>query len=77
MIAVATLEARVASRKQELISELHEHKRNSCRGSAPASILRLRERLDDLAHILRHGVTKGWAQVDAATAVQLDEWIAR
>ena len=77
MAATASLEARVASRKQELISELHEHKRNSCRGGAAASILHLRERLDDLAHILRHGVTNGWAQVDAATTVQLDEWIAR
>ena len=77
MTQVASLEARVASRKQELISELNEHKRNSCRGGAASSIQHLRERLLDLASIVEHGVSKGWAQVDAATAAQLDDWIGR
>lgn len=74
-MANESLESRVTRRKHELISELHEHKRNSSRGAAMGEVERLKLRLSDLEQIVKHRLGAGWANVDASTAVQLDAWI--
>jgi hypothetical protein len=71
------LEARVASRKQELISEILEHKKNSSRLGAADAIDKIKGRLTELAHILKEGVTEGWANVQPNARLKLDEWISK
>ena len=78
MIAQQTaLEIRVMSRKLELISEINEHKKNSCRAGAGEAVERIKARLSDLAFIMNYGVVDGWANVGRQTEIRLDEWIAR
>ena len=71
------LETRVATRKQELISELVEHKKNSSRAGAAEAVDRIKGRLSELAHIVKEGVVDGWANVGPKAQLKLDEWIAK
>ncbi len=71
------LETRVANRKQELISEILEHKKNSSRVGAAEAIARIKSRLSDLTYIVKGGVVDGWANVRPSAKLELDEWIAR
>jgi len=71
------LEARVANRKRELISEMVEHKKNSSRAGAAEAIDAIKARLSELAHIEKEGVVDGWANVGPKARLRLDEWIAR
>ena len=75
MIA-SSLENRVTSRKQELITEIVELKLSS-RLDAVETIHRLKARLSDLATIVNEGVVDGWANVGARTRRRLDAWVAR
>ena len=71
-----TLEAQVSARKAELIAEIIEHKKNSCRGGAAAEVDRLRSRLTDLACIVDDRVLRG-GNVDPKARIRLVEWMAR
>jgi prephenate dehydrogenase len=71
------LETRVARRKQELISEIVEHKKNSSRTGAAEAIDKLKARLSELANIVKEGVVDGWANVGSSAKTKLDEWIAK
>lgn len=74
---VNDLEARVADRKRDLISEIMDHKRNSSRAGATEAVDRIKARLSELAHIVKGGVVDGWANIGPATARKLDAWLAR
>jgi predicted small metal-binding protein len=71
------LETRVANRKQELISEIVEHKMNSSRVGAAEAIEKIKARLSELARIMKGGVVDGWANVSPSAELELDEWISR
>lgn len=71
------LEARITSRKREMILEIIEHKKNPSRFGASVAVDSLKARLTDLADIVRDGVTNGWASLAPHTQVQLDAWLAR
>jgi hypothetical protein len=71
------LETRVASRKQELISEIVEHKMNSSRVGAAETVEKNKARLSELAHIVKEDVVDGWANLSPSAKLKLDEWIAR
>lgn len=71
------LETRVENRKRELISEIVEHKKNSSRAGAADGIERAKARLAELAHIMKHGVTGGWAKVRPDAKIRLGEWMTR
>jgi hypothetical protein len=71
------LEARVESRKRDLISEIVEHKKNCSRAGAAEAIERAKARLTELAHILKEGAVDGWANVRPSARLELDEWMAR
>ena len=75
--ALPDLETRVASRKQELISEILEHKKNSSRACAAEAIDKIKARLSELAHIVKAGVVDGWANVPPSAKRELDQWIAK
>lgn len=64
------LTMRIASRKQELISELVEHKLNSCRFGSAEAIDKLKGRLSELAEIVKRGT-------GPSKTVELDAWIAK
>jgi prephenate dehydrogenase len=49
----ADLEARVANRRRELIAEIIEHKKNSCRYGAAEAIQRLSDQLGELASFVK------------------------
>ncbi|HEY5938772.1 MAG TPA: hypothetical protein VIU61_29170 [Kofleriaceae bacterium] len=49
------LDARVENRKRELISEIIEHKKNSCRAGAAEAIDKAKARLTELAYIVKEG----------------------
>ena len=68
------LETRVANRKQELITELIEHKKNSSRYGAAEAIDKIKHRLSELSHILNTGE---WTDLSAGARLRLAEWIAR
>jgi hypothetical protein len=70
------LATRVANRKQDLMSELVEHKKNSSRESATASISRIRDRLSELAHIVKEGVID-WGSVGPNATRKLEYWITK
>jgi hypothetical protein len=76
-IATADLEARVESRKRELIAEIVEHKKNSLRAGSEVAIDSLKARLSELSHIVKEGVVDGWANVGPAAKRRLDEWMAK
>ena len=71
------LETRVARRKQELISEIVEHKRNSSRAGAAEAVDQIKTRLTELARIVKVGVVDGWANVGPSAKLELDAWVAR
>ncbi len=73
---MSDLQARVASRKRELISEILEHKKNSSRYGAADSITRLAARLTELADIVKDNVSD-WAHVAPRAKLKLDAWIAK
>jgi len=73
----ASLETRVENRKQDLISEIIEHKKNSSRAGAAAAIDTIKARLSDLAYIVKQDLVDGWANVAPSAKLKLDEWIAR
>lgn len=70
------LETRVANRKQVLMSELVEHKKNSSRESATAAIGRIRDRLSELAQIVNEGVVD-WGAVGPSATRKLEYWITK
>jgi hypothetical protein len=72
-----TLEARVTARKAELIAEIIEHKKNSCRVGAAEAIDNLKARLSELAHIVKEGVVDGWTNVGPKARTRLDAWMAK
>jgi hypothetical protein len=74
---MSDLQARVESRKRELISELVEHKKNSSRFGAADEVTKLKARLDELANIVKGVVGSGWANVAPSARVRLDAWMAR
>ncbi len=71
------LETRVANRKQELVSEILEHKKNSSRAGAADAVDKIKARLSELAHIVKEGVVDGWANVGPRARLKLDEWISK
>ena len=71
------LETRVAHRKQELIAELIEHKKNPSRAGTAEAIDRIKARLSELAHIVKEGVVDGWANVGPKARHRLDDWMSR
>ena len=71
------LESRVAYRKQELIAEVLEHKKNSSRSGAADEVDKIKARLTELAQIVKEGVVDGWANVGPRARLKLDEWIAK
>ena len=74
---MSDLETRVARRKQELISEIVEHKKNSSRAGAAEAVDKIKVRLSELADIVKHGMVGGWADVGPSTKLKLDAWIER
>lgn len=68
------LETRVANRKLQLISELIEHKKNSCRSGAVEAIAKLKHHLSELADILK---ANEWSNLSSGARLRLTEWIAR
>src|SRR4051812_37328213 len=66
------LETRVAIRKQALIAELVEHKKNSSRAGAAEAVDKIKAHLLELAQIVKVGVVDGWAHVSPNAAVKLD-----
>jgi hypothetical protein len=75
-VPATALEARVAARKRELIEELIEHK-TSVRSGAPEAAAKLKERLTELAHIVKEGVVDGWANIGEAARIRIDHWMSR
>ena len=71
------LEARVTARKAELIAEIIEHKKNSSRVGAAEAVDSLKDRLSELAHIVREGIVDGWANVGPKARTRLDAWMAK
>jgi hypothetical protein len=74
---VFDLQTRVENRRRDLISEIVEHKKNSCRSGAADAIDRGRARLLELAHIVKEGVVDGWANVAPGAKLRLDEWLSK
>ena len=66
-LSAVELQARVESRRRDLISEIVEHKKNSSRAGAAEAIERAKARLTELAHIVKSGSPR----------IRLDEWMAR
>ena len=75
--AAPDLETRIANRKQELIAEILEHKKNSSRAGAAEAIDKIKARLSELAHIVKEGVVDGWVNVGPKARVKLDEWMTK
>ena len=74
---MSDLETRVASRKQELISEIIEHKKNSSRAGAADAVDKIKIRLSELADIVKDGMVVGSAHVGPSTKLRLDAWMER
>lgn len=70
---MSDLEIRVGRRKQELISEIIEHKKNSSRPGSAAAVDEIKVRLSELAEIVKDG----WADVQPSAKRKLFAWIAR
>jgi hypothetical protein len=68
------LQARVATRKSQLISEIIEHKKNSSRFGAAEAIGKIKDHLLELSQILK---ANEFTQLDADARVRLADWIAR
>lgn len=68
------LEARVANRKQQLITEIIEHKLNSSRFGAAEAIDKIKHHLSELSQILK---ADEWINLSAGTRLRLAEWLVR
>jgi len=68
------LEARIANRKRELITEILEHKKNSSRSGASEAIHRINYHLSELSEILKADTSP---KLSSGTRLRLVEWIAR
>ena len=68
------LEARVANRKLQLITEIIEHKTNSSRYGAAEAIDRIKHHLSELTEILK---AHEWPQLSAEARLRLADWVAR
>ena len=68
------LEARVASRKRELITEIIEHKKNSLRSGAGEAIDKIKHQLSELSQILNANEV---AHLGAGARLRLAQWVAR
>jgi hypothetical protein len=68
------LEARVASRKRELITEIIEHKKNSSRWGAAEAIDKIQHHLSELSLILN---AHEWTKLSADARLRLADWVAR
>ena len=68
------LEARVASRKRELITEIIEHKKNSLRSGAGEAIDKLKYQLLELSQILNASEV---TDLSAGARMRLAQWVAR
>lgn len=68
------LEARVANRKHQLITEIIEHKKNSSRSGAAEAVDKLKHHLSELSQILK---ADEWRHLSADARHRLAEWIAR
>jgi len=68
------LEIRVTNRKQQLITEIIEHKKNSSRFGAADAIDRIQGHLFELSQILK---ANKWPQLSEGARVRLGEWVAR
>lgn len=77
MNVASDLEARITYRKQLMIAEIVEHKKNSSRAGAAEAVDKLKDRLAELAHIVKAGMVAGWANVGPSATLRLEEWIAR
>jgi hypothetical protein len=71
------LQNRIASRKQLLIAEIVDHKKNSCRAGAAEAIDKLKGHLNELAYIVKEDMVGGWVNVAPAAKLKLEEWISR
>jgi hypothetical protein len=67
------LEARVSARKRDLIDEIIEYKKGS-RLDAPEAIDRIKDRLAELAHIVKDA---GSGVFDDRARLRLTAWMAR
>ena len=68
------LEARVANRKRELITEIIEHKKNSSRWGAAEAIDRIGQHLAELSTIVK---THEWTKLTPDARLRLADWVAR
>ena len=68
------LEKRVASRKQDLITEIIEHKKNSSRYGSAEAIAKIKHHLSELTAILQ---TQKWPQLSEEARLKLADWVAR
>lgn len=73
---MSDLETQVTQRKQRMVSEILEHKKNSSRAGAAESVDRIKLRLTELSYIVK-GMVDGWANVGPNATVMLEEWVAR
>jgi hypothetical protein len=68
------LEARVAKRKDELVTKLTELQA-SAEITAVEARDKIKARLSQLAHFVKEGVVDGWANINDATRSKLDRWL--
>ncbi|HSN30492.1 MAG TPA: hypothetical protein VLT45_29605 [Kofleriaceae bacterium] len=68
------LEARVASRKRQLITEIIEHKKNSLRSGAGEAIDKIKHQLSELSQILNAAEV---TNLSAGARMRLAQWVAR
>jgi len=77
MSVASNLEARITYRKQLMIAEIVEHKKNCSRVGAAEAVDKLKDRLSELAHLVKASMVGGWANVGPSATLELEEWIAR
>lgn len=68
------LEMRVSNRKQQLITEIIEHKKNCSRSGAAEAIDRIGQHLSELSQIMK---THEWTKLSADARLKLVDWVAR
>ena len=68
------LQTRVANRKLQLVMEIIEHKKNSCRSGAAEAIDKLTHHLSDLTEIMK---SQKSPQLTAQARLRLVDWVAR
>ena len=73
--ADADLESRVKERRAELIDKIGSL-RGDKRPGTTESRDKLKARLSELTHIMKWGVTDGWASLSAPLMNRLEQWLA-